>query len=69
MPNDATHDVAYWREQAERCRRLADSVSDPKAIAALRNMAEEFDIEADRLLAELFDGVPHPKMDMPPPRQ
>ena len=59
-------DAAYLREQADRCVRLAKSVSDPEAIAALRNMAMEYQIRARRLDEASHHGVAHPKMEPPP---
>lgn len=42
----ATANAAYLREQAGKCHRLADSLTDPSAIAALRKMANEYEEEA-----------------------
>ena len=39
-------DVAYLREQAEKCRSLAESVPCHTATANLRRLAEEFEAEA-----------------------
>lgn len=55
------------REQAEKCLRLAKCINDPEAIAALRNMALEYQTRAQQLDEQAYDGVPHPKME--PPRQ
>ncbi len=40
----------YYREQAERCRRLASQITDREATANLHKFAEELDAEAARLL-------------------
>jgi hypothetical protein len=37
------------REQAERCRRLAEATTDRDIAAKLLDLAREFDAEADRL--------------------
>ena len=42
----ATANAAYLREQAALCRRLASSLADPTAAAALLTMATEYDEEA-----------------------
>lgn len=52
-------DRAYLREQAAKCHRLADRLTDPKAIAALRALANEY----EDALAKPDDG------DMPVPPQ
>ena len=39
----------YLREQAEKCVRIANSINDAEATAALRNMAMEYQIRAKRL--------------------
>jgi len=57
---------AYLREQAEKCLRLARGINDAEAIAALRNMAMEYWIRANRLDDAEHNGVRHPSMDLPP---
>jgi hypothetical protein len=47
---------ARLREDAARCRRLSNSLSDRRAIDALELTAREFDAEADRLEAEEEGG-------------
>jgi hypothetical protein len=42
----ATADAAFLREQAAKCHRLANSLADPIAIAALREMAKKYEDEA-----------------------
>jgi hypothetical protein len=37
---------AYLREQAERCRRLADDIADERAKRDLLKMAEEYEAQA-----------------------
>ena len=54
----------YLRDQAAKCLRLAQNISDHEAIAALRNMAMDYMSRADRLEAEGGRAEPHP---MPPP--
>lgn len=44
------------RERVEQCRRLAGHVSDPKAVAILKQMAEEGEADLKRLLAEREQG-------------
>jgi hypothetical protein len=36
-------DVQHLREQSRRCRRLAQAINDPQAIAALELMACQFE--------------------------
>lgn len=60
-------DAAHLREQATKCRRLADCIDDPDAIAALRKLAAEYEANAMKLSGSSLDGVPHPKMSPPNP--
>jgi hypothetical protein len=47
-----THDRAgYYREQADHCRRLASSIVNRRAEAALLKLAEEFDERAAKIEA------------------
>ena len=55
--------AAYLREQAAKCVRLASSSSDDLAAAALRKLAMEYEIEAERLERAQGGGP----QDMPPP--
>ncbi len=55
--------AAELREQAKKCRRLADSINDPDAMAALRKLATEYESEAERLEGGAGD-MPN---EMPPP--
>jgi hypothetical protein len=57
---------AYLRDQAERCLRLAKGVSDDDAAAALRKMATEYQIQANRLDQSL-NGLANPIAGVPPP--
>ena len=43
------HRAAGLREQAVRCRRLADAVTDRRTVDALTALAAEYQAEADRL--------------------
>lgn len=46
------HDPAgYYREQADHCRRLASSIVNRRAEAALLKLAEEFDERATKIEA------------------
>jgi hypothetical protein len=38
----------YLRDQATKCRRHADSMTDLKTQAELRKLAAEYDVQADR---------------------
>ena len=55
--------AAELREQAKKCRRLADSINDAGAMAALRKLATEYESQAERL--ELGGG--DMRNEMPPP--
>jgi hypothetical protein len=44
------------RDQARRAERLATSVSDHEASKTLRNLAKEYDEEADRLEEDFSDN-------------
>ena len=60
-------DAAHLREQAKKCRRLADSINDPDAIAALRKLAADYEANAVKLSGSSLDGAPHQKMSPPNP--
>lgn len=47
-------DPTYLREQAQRCRRLADAISDEKAKLALVELTVEYE---ERAKAEESEGV------------
>ena len=53
-------DVRFFRTQAERCRRLARTVSTRDVGETLRQMAEEYEERAKRLEAE-GPGAPSPR--------
>jgi hypothetical protein len=55
----------FLREQAAKCRRLADSILDNEAAATLRMMAEDYDAKADALDAAI-NAAPKPRLDLPP---
>ena len=42
-------DATYFRQQAERARRLANAIANDKVEAELRRMAQEYDAMADEL--------------------
>ncbi len=66
---EAHEDAAHLREEATKCRRLADAVNDQPTIDALRNLAEQYEkraAQADAIAKQQprhMDGKPHPKME------
>ncbi|HTG05986.1 MAG TPA: hypothetical protein VK635_18255 [Bradyrhizobium sp.] len=42
-------DQSYFREQADRCRRLAHDSSDPVLQVSLRRLADDYQMKADEL--------------------
>jgi hypothetical protein len=42
-------DQSYFREQADRCRRLAHDSSDPVLQVSLRRPADDYQMKADEL--------------------
>jgi len=42
-------DQSYFREQADRCRRLAHNSSDPVLQVNLRRLADDYQMKADEL--------------------
>ena len=46
-------EALYFLEQAERCRRLAAGLRDPHAVAALRQLADDFSRRAGALTNEI----------------
>lgn len=42
-------DQSFFREQADRCRRLAHDSSDPVLQVSLRRLAEDYQMKADEL--------------------
>lgn len=60
---------AYLREQAARCRRIADSLTETTgAAASLRGMAEEFEAEAIKIESRQLDGMPRPRLEQAAPK-
>ena len=45
-------DVAYLRDQAEQCRRLARDQSNESAVRTLKDMARQYDELADEVEAD-----------------
>lgn len=64
--HDAVADAAFLREQAAKCVRLASSIDDEEAAAALRNMAMKYEIIAKRMDERALNGATHPTVDLPP---
>ena len=46
MPSDL---ISHMRERVERCRRLAEMITDERAAAILRQMAEDGEADIERL--------------------
>jgi hypothetical protein len=44
--------ISRMRERVAKCRRLADQITDPEAIAILKAMAEEGEVDIARLTSE-----------------
>ena len=42
-------DQSYFREQADRCRRLAHDCSEPVLHVSLRRLADDYQMKADEL--------------------
>ncbi len=59
VPMDKAELIANIRSRVDRCARLAQSTTDPRAAAILRAMAEEGEADIARLLRE-DDGTPLP---------
>jgi hypothetical protein len=49
---EMSEDVAFLREQARRCRRLARDISTPDVVRTLIQMAEDYEARAGRLEKE-----------------
>jgi len=58
-------DPAYLRAKAAKCRTLANGINDSFTVAALRKMAEDYELKAAALENPLVDGVPHPSIKPP----
>jgi hypothetical protein len=65
MMHDTRTDAAFLREQAAKCVRLANSIEDKEAAAALRNMAMQYEIVAKRMEERALNGAPHPTANLP----
>jgi predicted DNA-binding protein (UPF0278 family) len=55
MPSDL---ISHMRERVERCRRLAEMITDERAAAILRQMAEDGEADIARLQAQQPDRGP-----------
>lgn len=44
-------DGAYFRTMAAKCRKMAASTNDPRAVQSLRQLAEEYEKAADAAVA------------------
>ena len=64
--HDGVPDAAFLREQAAKCVRLASSIDDEEAAAALRNMAMNYEILAKRIDERTLNGAPYPPDECPP---
>lgn len=59
----AAAEAAHLREQAARCRRLADGILNKEDAATLRKMAEDFDMKAAEIEGRerpAMNGASHP---------
>jgi len=57
--------LANMRARVAQCRRLADSITDARAAAILRQMADEGDADIARAEAERAEANPMPPPAMP----
>jgi len=60
-----TESAGFLREQAEKCRRLAGTVNDTKAIASLRKLAAHYQERAANLDEGNAPPVPRPESTPP----
>jgi len=51
-------DQSYFREQADRCRRLARDSTDTVLKVSLRRLADEYQMRADELEDEEISAKP-----------
>lgn len=58
--------AAHFQEMAAKCRRLAATTNDPRAIGTLQKLAEEYDKAAE---AAAVNGVSHANGKRGPFRQ
>ncbi len=49
---------SYFGEQADRCRRLARGSTDPVLQVSLRRLADEYQMKADELAAQIDHDNP-----------
>ncbi len=49
LPSDDPAQAAELTAKASKCRRLARSITDPRAAEALTSLADEYDIQARSL--------------------
>jgi hypothetical protein len=61
------HDPSYYRDQADRARRLADAVNDPEAARALYQASQDYDDVAEDLESGAVE-IRHPDL-MPQTRR
>jgi hypothetical protein len=59
-----TESAGFLREQAEKCRRLAGTVNDTKAIASLRKLAAHYQ---ERAASVEENAAPIPRPETTPP--
>lgn len=52
---------AYFRQMAEKCRRMANELTDAWAAESLRNLAVEYDVAANAQR----DGIVRPNLSEP----
>ena len=52
--------IAHMRERVDKCRRLAEMITDERAAKILRQMAEEGEADIRRLRAEQPDDGGEP---------
>jgi hypothetical protein len=50
-------EAAFLREQAAKCRRLAEGIEDQLAVTALRKLAEDFELRAAASVASSDSGT------------
>lgn len=58
MPEDL---IAHMRSRVEQCRRLAEMITDERAVAILKQMAEDGEADLRRL-----EAGQAPKVKLPP---
>jgi hypothetical protein len=57
---------SYFREQADRCRRLARHSTDPVLQVSLRRLADDYQMKADELAAQIDHDNPLSPMSAQP---